>query len=125
MLDGRLTGPMAGIWQGWRDRYLPALDSLLQAFRGQAARQGQAVSDAVAAALSPHLPLLRAGESLSRKALWVLASTPGVSCVLLGMRHPAYVKDGMTILAWPPLQDVRPIYEAMRQVRVGRDLVAQ
>ncbi|MBI2562782.1 MAG: aldo/keto reductase [candidate division NC10 bacterium] len=125
MLDGRLTGPMAGIWQGWRDRYLPALDSLLQAFRGQAARQGQAVSDAVAAALTPHLPLLRAGESLARKALWVLASTPGVSCVLLGMRHPAYVKDGMTILAWPPLQDVRPIYEAMRQVRVGRDLVAQ
>ncbi|MBI2000533.1 MAG: DUF255 domain-containing protein, partial [candidate division NC10 bacterium] len=22
MLDGRLTGPMAGVWQGWRDRYL-------------------------------------------------------------------------------------------------------
>ncbi|MEK7219585.1 MAG: aldo/keto reductase, partial [candidate division NC10 bacterium] len=82
MLDGRLTGPMAGSWQDWRDRYLPALDSLLQVFRVQAARLSQATSDAVAAALTPHLPLLRAGESLSRKALWILASTPGVSCVL-------------------------------------------
>ena len=119
MLDGRLTGPMAESWQDWRDRYLPALDSLLQVFRAQAARQSQAVSDAVAAALTPHLPLLRAGESLSRKTLWILASTPGVSCVLLGMRHPAYVKDGMAIHGWPPLRDVLQIYEAMRQVRVG------
>jgi hypothetical protein len=35
------------------------------------------------------------------------------------MRHPAYVKDGMAILGWPPLRDVRQIYEAMRQVQVG------
>jgi uncharacterized protein YyaL (SSP411 family)/aryl-alcohol dehydrogenase-like predicted oxidoreductase len=119
MLDRGLTGPMAGVWQSWRDRYLPALEALLEAFRAQAARQSQAMSDAVAAALTPHLPLARAGESLSRKALWVLASTPGVSCVLLGMRHPTYVSDGMAILGWPPLRDARPIYEAMRQVRVG------
>jgi len=35
------------------------------------------------------------------------------------MRHPSYVEDGMGILAWPPLPDVRPIYEAMRQVRLA------
>lgn len=119
LLDRSMTGPMAGIWQGWRDRYLSALDSLLQVFRGQAARQSQATSDAVATEVTQHLPLLRAGESLSRKALWVLASTPGVSCVLLGMRHPAYVSDGMAILGWPPLEGARPMYEAMRRVRVG------
>jgi len=39
--------------------------------------------------------------------------------VLLGMRHPSYVEDGMGILGWPPLPDVRPIYEAIRQVRVA------
>jgi hypothetical protein len=72
------------------------------------------VTERVAAAINPHLPLVRTGESLSRKALWVLASTPGISCVLLGMRRPAYVTDGMAILGWPPLQGVRKIYEALR-----------
>jgi uncharacterized protein YyaL (SSP411 family)/aryl-alcohol dehydrogenase-like predicted oxidoreductase len=119
MLDQRLAGSLGQAWQSWRDRYLPELDSLLQIFRIRAARQSQAASDAVASAVNPYLPLARQGESLSRKALWVLASTPGVSCVLLGMRHRDYVEDGMGILAWPPLPDVRPIYEAVRQVRIG------
>jgi hypothetical protein len=119
VLDEALSGPLAETWASWRGRYLPALDSLLGAFGARAARRSQAVSDAVAAALNPHLPLARQGESLSRKALWVLAGTPGVSCVLLGMRHPVYVEDGMGILGWPPLPDVRPIYAAVSQVRVS------
>ncbi len=118
MLDQRLAGSLGQAWQSWRDRYLPELDSLLQIFRIRAARQSQAASDAVASAVDPYLPLARQGESLSRKTLWVLAGTPGVSCVLLGMRHRDYVEDGMGILGWPPLPDVRPIYEAMRQVRI-------
>ena len=61
--------------------------------------------------------MARLGESLSRKALWVLASTPGVTCVLNGMRTPAYVADSMGILSWSPLPDVRPIYEAVRTIR--------
>jgi aryl-alcohol dehydrogenase-like predicted oxidoreductase len=117
-LDQGLTGPMERTWREWRDRYLPTLESLVRTFRAQAARQGQATSDAVSARLNPHLPILRTGESLSRKAVWVLASTPGVSCVLLGMRHPDYVADGMEILRWAPLADVRPIYQAMQDTRV-------
>jgi hypothetical protein len=120
MLDQGLTdGPMAEVWASWRERYLPALDALLDAFRARAARQSQEVSVGVAGALNPRLPLERQGESLSRKALWVLASTPGVTAVLLGMRHPEYVEDGMEILKWPTLPDVRKIFEAMREVRVG------
>jgi len=119
MLDQRLPGPLGQAWQSWRDRYLPELEALLHAFRVRAARESQAASDAVAAAMNRHLPLVRQGEGLSRKALWTLVSTPGVSCVLLGMRHPSYVEDGMAILAWPPLPDVRPIYEVMRQVRLA------
>jgi aryl-alcohol dehydrogenase-like predicted oxidoreductase len=115
MLDQGLTGPMEAAWQGWRNRYLPELEATLAAFRGRAARQSQALSERVAAAINPHLPLARTGETLSRKALWVLASTPGVTCVLLGMRQPAYVTDGMAILGWPPLPDVRPIYEAIHR----------
>ena len=119
-LDQGLTNaPMAEVWASWRERYLPALDSLLEAYRVRAARQSQAVSDRVAGALNPHLPPEHRGESLSRKALWVLASTPGVTAVLLGMRHPGYVEDGMEILKRPPLPGVRKIFEAMREVRVG------
>jgi len=118
-LDQQLPGALGQTWQSWRDRYLPELEALLHAFRIQAAREGQATSDAVAVAVNPYLPLTRQGEGLSRKALWVLASTPGVSCVLLGMRHPAYVEDGMGIMSWPPLPEVRPIYEAVQRMRVA------
>ena len=118
-LDQGLGEPIGETWQAWRDRYLPALESLLDAFRARAARQSQAISDQVAEAVNPSLPIARLGESLSRKALWVLASSPGVSCVLLGMRQPAYVTDGMSILGWPPLPNVRKIFESMRQVKVG------
>ncbi len=116
VLDGSLHGPIGDTWGSWRARYLPALDLLLHAFRARAARQSQAVSNRVAAAVNPQLPVARRGASLSRKALWVLASTPGVSTVLLGMRHPDYVSDGLEVLRWPPLGDARAVYEAMRGV---------
>jgi uncharacterized protein len=119
VLDGTLSGPLQETWRSWLEQYLPALDLLLQAFRVQAARQSQAASNRVTAALNPHLPVARRGESLSRKALWVLVSTLGVSTTLLGMRHPDYVADGMEVLKWSPLGDVRRIYEAMREVRAG------
>jgi hypothetical protein len=60
---------------------------------------------AIEARLDPLLPASRRGESLSRKALWVVASVPGVSAVLNGARTPAYVDDALGILAWPPLPD--------------------
>jgi hypothetical protein len=116
-LDQRLSGSLAEAWQSWRDRYLPELEGLLQSFRVRTARESQATSNRVAAAVNRHLPLARQGEGLSRKALWILASTVGVSSVLLGMRHPAYVEDAVNVLGWPPLPDVRPIYEAVRQLR--------
>jgi hypothetical protein len=119
MLNRSLTGPIGDAWQSWLAQYLPTLDLLLQAFRARAARQSQAASNRVTAALNPHLPLARRGASLSRKALWVLVSTPGVSTVLLGMRHPDYVVDGLDVLKWSPLGDTRKVYDAMREVRAG------
>ena len=61
------------------------------------------------------LPAARREESLSRKALWVVASTPGVSCVLNGLRIPTYVDDALGILSWPPLPDPLAVYEAVRE----------
>jgi predicted aldo/keto reductase-like oxidoreductase len=48
------------------------------------------------------------------------ASTPGVSCVLNGMRMPAYVDDALRILSWPPLTDVVPIYQAVQDLTSTR-----
>jgi uncharacterized protein len=60
---------------------------------------------AVAGLLDPALPAQRRNESLSRKAIWVLASTPGVASVLVGMRRPEYVDDAMAVEDWEPLAD--------------------
>jgi hypothetical protein len=115
-LDEGITGPLADQWRQWRDRYLPELRALLGALRARAAAHSRAISEAVSAALDPLLPAERRAETLSRKALWVAASTPGVSCVLVGMRAAAYVDDALGILSWPPLPDTRRAYEAMRAV---------
>jgi hypothetical protein len=60
---------------------------------------------AVAAILDPALPAARRSETLSRKAIWVLSSTPGVGSVLVGMRRPEYVDDAMAVETWEPLAD--------------------
>ena len=70
---------------------------------------------AVSAILDPLVPESRRNESLSRKALWVPASTPGVTSVLNGMRSPAYVDDSLAVMGWEPLTEVTRIFNAMRQ----------
>jgi aryl-alcohol dehydrogenase-like predicted oxidoreductase len=62
-------------------------------------------ADAVTTILDPALPAARRSETLSRKAIWVLSSTPGVASVLVGMRRPEYVDDAMAVDAWEPLAD--------------------
>ena len=102
-------------WQAWRSRYLPELHKLLAELRRQAAVKSQEATAGIAAALDPLLPAARGEESLSRKALWVVASTPGVSCVLNGMRTAAYVDDALGSLSWPPVPDPLAVYEAVRE----------
>jgi len=113
-LDEHLEGEIAERWQFWRARYLTELQKLLGELRRRAAAKSQRQAAAISATIDPLLPTERRGESLSRKALWVVASTPGVSCVLNGMRRPAYVDDSLGILEWPPLPDVMRVYRAAR-----------
>jgi hypothetical protein len=113
-LDQHLEGEPLALWQSWRPRYLGELQKLMAEFRRRGASKSRRQSDAVSAAIDPLLPAERRRESLSRKALWVLASTPGVSCILNGMRTPRYVKDSLGILAWSPLAQVLPIYQAVQ-----------
>jgi uncharacterized protein len=67
--------------------------------------------------LDPALPQERRSATTSQKALHVVASAPGVSCVLVGMRRPAYVDDATEVLGWPPLgaESVRAALSAIRE----------
>ncbi len=109
------TGKIAELWEDWRERYVPELLTLLRGLRREATERSRTKTAAVAAAIDPLLPEVRRQESLSRKTLWVLASTPGVTCVLNGMRTPAYVDDALAILEWEPLRSVQPIYKKVRE----------
>ena len=119
-LTRHLTGTAAEQWEAWRDRYVPQLLTLLRGLRREATERSRAKTSSVAATLNPLLPEARHGESMSRKALWVLASTPGVTCVLNGMRSPAYVDDSLAVMGWEPLKEVRQVFQGMGQ-RDGRD----
>jgi uncharacterized protein YyaL (SSP411 family)/aryl-alcohol dehydrogenase-like predicted oxidoreductase len=115
-LDSHLTGEVGTEWRSWRGRYVNELQRVMWAFRQQAASRSRQQSAIVSAVIDPHLPAERRAESLSRKAIWVLTSTPGVLCVLNGMRTPTYVDDSLGILDWPPHGDVIPIYEASQRL---------
>ena len=114
-LSRHLTGTAAEQWEAWRDRYLPQLLTLLRGLRREATERSRAKTASVSAILDPLLPESRRKESLSRKALWVLTSTPGVTSVLNGMRSPAYVDDALGIMGWKPLTEVRRVFQAIEQ----------
>jgi aryl-alcohol dehydrogenase-like predicted oxidoreductase len=117
VLSRNLTGTAAEQWETWRDRYVPELLTLLRGLRREATERSRAKTASVSAILDPLLPETKRKESLSRKALWVLASTPGVTCVLNGMRSQAYADDSLAIMGWEPLTGVRQVFESMAQAR--------
>ena len=86
--------------------YQEELNGLLERLQARAQGPDPRVGAQIRSALAPHLPPELAAESLSRIALDFVASTPGVSCVLNGMRHPTYVADAVGIMDLPPLPDV-------------------
>ena len=103
-------------WERWRDRYLPELVTLLKELQREAAARSQAKVAAIARRIDPLLPEQRRKESLSRKALWVLTSTPGVTGVLNGMRSVGYVEDSLAVLHWPPLPDAHRFYVTLTRI---------
>lgn len=103
-------------WRGWWDRCVPLVGGLVREIGRRAALRSRGPAQAIAAALDPLLPAPRRPETLSRKALWVLSSTPGVSCVLLGMRRVEYVEDALPMLDWEPLPDPLSVYRRFRDL---------
>ena len=71
----------------------------------------------VTSLLDSSLPEEVRAATPSQKALHVVTSAPGVSCVLVGMRRPAYVDDATVVLRWPRLSEaaVRAALSAVRE----------
>lgn len=111
LLDRGLSGDVAERWQNWRQRYVPEFLTLLRGLRHEATTRSRSQSDRVTQAIDQFLPASHRASSLSQKALWVLVSTPGVTCVLNGMRTTRYVEDTLSVLNWEPLKETRPVYE--------------
>lgn len=88
-------------WTTWRRAYAETLDRFLDSITKYFFARAQVRSDAIAAAINPFLPENLREKSLSQKSLAVLANTPGVHCVLNGMRAPHYVDDSTALLNWP------------------------
>jgi aryl-alcohol dehydrogenase-like predicted oxidoreductase len=82
--------------------------------RQEATVKSRQTTDGITRLIDPLLPPARRSAGLSQKAFWVLLSTPGVTCVLTGMRTRHYVQDALDVLRWDPLGEVRPVYEALR-----------
>ncbi len=108
-----LQGTAAEQWEAWRNRYIPRFLALLGMLRRGAAENSRARTQQVAAVINPLLPDSKRRESMSRKALWVLTSTPGVTCVLNGMRTVRYVEDSTAVLGWRSLDDPGSVYRAV------------
>jgi hypothetical protein len=113
-LSHQLTGDLSERWETWRDRYIPELLALLRGLRREATERSRARTAAIARAIDPLLPESRRAETLSRKSLWILAGTPGVTCVLNGMRTPQYVDDALAVLKWEAPAQSSAVYEQMK-----------
>jgi len=111
-----LTPGREADWRAWWDRCVPLIGNLTREIGRRAAQKNRGPARAIASTLDPALPDARRSEPLSRKALWVLTSTPGVSCVLLGMRRREYVEDALPVLGWEPHPDPLAVYRRFREL---------
>jgi hypothetical protein len=87
------------------------------AFEQEVATRLRRWSEAIGGAIDPSLPASWRGETLSRKAIGIVAGTPGVTTVLVGMRRRPYVEDTLGVLALAPLSCSLDIYRGLQESR--------
>lgn len=108
-LEQRPEPELVSLVQAYQDE----LNGLVEPLQVRATRQDARVGEAIRAAIQPHLPPELAEASLSRLAMNFVASTPGVTCVLNGMRHPGYVADAVGVMTLPPVPDVKAVAKTL------------
>ena len=104
----------ANAWKNWQHRYIPKLVTLFLVLRKEAAQKNRETITAISGLIDPLIPEDQRSEPLSRKALWTLTSTPGVTCVLNGMRSETYVDDMRAVLSWTPFSTPGNVFDIIR-----------
>lgn len=102
--------------KSWAGRYAGCSAELFGAMTAFYEAQAWVESRSLAAALDSAVPALAATPTLSRKAVRILRSFPGIDCILVGMRKPEYVQDVLSLDpplseadAWKALEAVPPL----------------
>jgi hypothetical protein len=113
-----LQGPPAERFHAWQERYIGEIEALLAGLRRRAADRSRMRSLALARAADPGLPTEIRHAPLSQKALHVVASVPGVTSVLVGMRESRYVDDAVTMMGRAPLENAAAVLEMTRKVEM-------
>jgi len=78
--------------------------------------EGTARNQAVHDLLDPYLPAALHPWSLSQKALAIVMNTPGVTCVLNGMRRRSFVDDSLGALRGGPFEVDPRVYETFARL---------
>ena len=95
--------------------YQDLLNALIDRLQARLQLQDPRLAAGLRTRLESHLPPDLQSESLSRLALDFVVSSPGVTCALNGMRHPAYVADATGVMSLPPIPDVVAVARAFSQ----------
>ena len=97
-------------WADWESRFRLAFSGVVATLSAFYSRGVAEKSSRLSAELDQAVPELNSSPALSQKALRVLLHTGGIDAVLLGMRRPAYVEDGLQALQAAPLTHAESAY---------------
>jgi uncharacterized protein len=114
VLEGEVREAFAAWWAQYGVALHGAFETIERALRSQRTARARAISDA----LDQHLPEAWRGLPLSRKAVLTLLAAE-VSTVLVGMRHPGYVVDMLSLREVP-----QPEPESVSFARIGEAMAA-
>lgn len=98
------------LWQEWEARFRSALQAVLETLSKRHSQSAAGESQKIAAQLDRLAPALATTPALSQKVLRVLLQTTGLHTVLLGMRRPAYVADGLQALCAEPASNLQTAF---------------
>ncbi|MFN3680451.1 MAG: aldo/keto reductase [Nitrospira sp.] len=118
LMAQQVTEALSEQWESWSERYAEALNALLRGLRQEAIKRSRSRTAVIHQTIDLLIPEAHRHETLSRKALWIVASTPGVTCVLNGMRTPAYVDDSLAILGWERFSKSQTVYEHLKSLSI-------
>lgn len=99
-------------WTEWSQSYTKALGKMLLALREAAKESSQRSSDQISKKIAPFLPESLQTLSLSQKAIASLIHSPGIDCVLNGMRRPDYVRDSIQAAQWAGEFDTSKVFRS-------------